>query len=103
MRRPLFGIWLKSARLLDEVDAVQHFSSYEGSRNEGECVHCGGAAETADHVPSKELLDEPYPTNLMVCPACFSCNNSLLSDEGCLARLSQLATETAAKLTVPQK
>ncbi len=98
MRKPLFGIWLKSARLLDRVDAVQHFSCYGDHRNKGKCVHCGGAAETDDHVPSKVLLDEPYPTNLMVCPACFNCNNSLSPDEEYLACLLEcvIAGDTAA-------
>ena len=55
--------------------------------NKGFCVHCGGPYETDDHVPSKVLLDEPYPSNLIVCPSCRQCNNSLSDDETYLACL----------------
>lgn len=49
------------------------------------CVYCGGAAETRDHVPSKVLLDEPYPEELHVVGACGSCNSSYSLDEQYLA------------------
>lgn len=77
---------------------MQHFSCYGDRRNKGQCIHCGGTAGTDDHVPSKVLLDEPYPMNLMVCPACFSCNNSLSPDEEYLACLLEcvLAGDTSA-------
>jgi hypothetical protein len=32
-------------------------------------------------VPSKVLLDEPYPPNLMVCASCLACNNALSLNE----------------------
>jgi hypothetical protein len=38
-------------------------------------------------VPSKVLLDEPYPDNLIVCPSCLKCNNELSADETYLACL----------------
>lgn len=66
---------------------MHQFTCYGDSRNKGYCVHCGGPDETDDHVPSKVLLDEPFPTNLMVCPACFACNNKLSLDEEYLACL----------------
>lgn len=40
---------------------------------------------TADHVPSKVLLDEPYPDNLMVVSACGPCNSGHSLDEEYLA------------------
>ena len=43
--------------------------------------------ETRDHVPSKVLLDEPYPANLPVVPACRACNESFSRDEEYLACL----------------
>lgn len=49
------------------------------------CVYCGGAAETADHVPWRILLDDPFPANLPVVPACQACNQSFASDEEYLA------------------
>ncbi len=66
---------------------VQSFNNYADSRNTGFCVHCGGPYETDDHVPSKVLLDAPYPDNLIVCPSCLKCNNDLSADETYLACL----------------
>lgn len=66
---------------------MQQFRCYGDDRNKGFCVHCGGPSETIDHVPSKVLLDEPYPENLMAAPACRKCNNGLSLDEEYLACL----------------
>jgi hypothetical protein len=64
---------------------MNNLKCYGDSRNKGFCVHCGGPYETDDHVPSKVLLDEPYPENLMVCSSCLRCNNALSDDEVYLA------------------
>ena len=64
---------------------LRALNCFGDSRNRGFCVHCGGPYEADDHVPSKVLLDEPYPDNLMVCPACLLCNNTLSIDEEYLA------------------
>src|SRR5690242_16264078 len=45
------------------------------------CIYCGGLAETRDHVPSKCLLEQPYPTNLPVVGCCDSCNQNFSKDE----------------------
>ncbi len=66
---------------------MQQFKCYGDQRNKGFCVHCGGPDETDDHVPSKVLLDEPYPENLIVCSSCLSCNNGFSIDEAYLACL----------------
>ena len=74
-------------------------------RNKGFCVHCGGPDESDDHVPSKVLLDQPYPENLIVCSSCLSCNNALSIDETYLACLLEcvLAGEAdPAKLHRPK-
>lgn len=47
----------------------------------GICAYCGGSPDTRDHVPSRVLLDEPFPANLPVVGACFACNNSFSRDE----------------------
>ncbi len=60
---------------------MQNLKCYADSRKKGFCVHCGGPDETDDHVPSKVLLDEPYPENLIVCPSCLRCNGLLSLDE----------------------
>jgi hypothetical protein len=51
----------------------------------GMCVYCGAQPETRDHVPSKVLLDEPYPPELPVVGACERCNASFSLDEQYLA------------------
>lgn len=45
------------------------------------CAHCGGQTGTRDHIPSRVLLDTPYPENLPVVPCCQACNASFSSDE----------------------
>jgi hypothetical protein len=44
-------------------------------------VYCGGAPETRDHVPSRVLLDDPYPKNLPVVDCCSQCNTSFSLNE----------------------
>lgn len=51
------------------------------------CVYCGGTPDTRDHVPSKVLLDEPFPDDLPAVPACRACNHSFSADEEYLACL----------------
>lgn len=51
----------------------------------GICVYCGGIPDTRDHVPSKVLLDEPFPDQLPSVPSCRSCNDSFSKDEQYLA------------------
>ncbi len=51
------------------------------------CIYCGGSEETREHVPSKILLEKPYPTNLPIMKACFACNNSFSQDEEYVACL----------------
>ena len=52
------------------------------------CVYCfGGLEETRDHVPSRILLDSPFPTNLPVVPACHKCNAGFSLDEEYVAAL----------------
>lgn len=45
------------------------------------CVYCGAQPDTSDHVPSKVLLDEPFPLQLPVVGACASCNAGFSLDE----------------------
>ncbi|HEY0153102.1 MAG TPA: hypothetical protein VGB92_13950 [Longimicrobium sp.] len=49
------------------------------------CVFCAGTPDTRDHVPSKVLLDEPFPPDLPVVQSCKACNNSFSLDEEYLA------------------
>ncbi len=45
------------------------------------CIYCGGLPDTRDHVPSKCLLDRPFPENLPVVGCCDSCNQKFSRDE----------------------
>lgn len=54
-------------------------------RFKGSCVYCGMVPSTRDHVPSKVLLDEPYPNNLPVVESCLECNQGFSADEEYLA------------------
>lgn len=56
-------------------------SEYGEGNPERICCYCGAWADTVDHVPSKVLLDEPYPDNLPVVPCCKKCNEQFSHDE----------------------
>jgi hypothetical protein len=49
------------------------------------CVHCGTwlseVITNRDHVPSKVMLDNPYPSNLALIKVCQPCNSSFAWDE----------------------
>lgn len=62
--------------------------TYGDERSLNSCVYCGEQCpDTRDHVPSRVLLDEPYPDQLPVVPACALCNNGFSADERYLACL----------------
>lgn len=54
-------------------------------RHKAWCIHCGevlASVETnLDHVPSKSILDRPFPENLPTIRICRSCNTSFSNDE----------------------
>lgn len=54
-------------------------------RHKAWCIHCGAvlvSVETSlDHVPSKGILDRPFPENLPTIRICRSCNTSFSRDE----------------------
>lgn len=60
------------------MDQLQNYSDY---RLLSGCIYCGGSANTRDHVPSRILLEPPYPDNLPVVGACKSCNQGFSKDE----------------------
>jgi hypothetical protein len=70
---------------------MQQFPHFGDERNKGWCVFCGAPMETRDHAPSRVFLDEPYPENLPVVPACHACNQSFSLDEEYLACLVECA------------
>ncbi|WP_162199189.1 hypothetical protein [Methanoculleus sediminis] len=56
------------------------------------CAYCGEAPDTRDHVPSKVLLDEPFPPGLPVVGACSKCNHDFSLDEQYLACFVECVT-----------
>lgn len=61
---------------------MEQIQTFSDSRLDGICAYCGdGNPKTRDHVPSKILLEKPYPDNLPVVPACLSCNQGFSLDE----------------------
>lgn len=66
---------------------MRQFANYGDIRQVAACAYCCGATKTRDHVPARVLLDEPFPENLPVVPACLDCNNSASADEEYLACL----------------
>jgi hypothetical protein len=80
-------------------------------RFKGVCAYCGSLAASRDHVPSRILLDEPYPNNLPVAESCTKCNQGFsLAEEyfacllecviqGCTAPNEKFRAKVAATLT----
>lgn len=60
-------------------------------RLKGGCAYCGSEADTRDHVPSRVLLDKPYPPDLPVVGACKKCNNGFSIHERLVACLVDCA------------
>jgi hypothetical protein len=56
--------------------------SFQDSRlRNAMCAYCFEKGNTADHSPSKILLDEPFPPNLITVLCCLKCNNEISADE----------------------
>ena len=55
------------------------------NRFQGVCTYCGAYPDNRDHVPSKVLLETPYPDNLPVVESCIVCNEGFSKDEEYLA------------------
>lgn len=66
---------------------MRSLQSYADSRHLLSCAFCAGSTGTRDHCPSRVFLDQPYPENLPVVPACLECNAKFSTDEEYLACL----------------
>lgn len=64
----------------------------------GVCSYCGGIPESRDHVPSRVLLDKPYPENLPVVESCIKCNSGFSKDEEYLACFVECVKEGGTTL-----
>lgn len=58
---------------------------FADERHKAWCIHCGAVLANVennlDHVPSKSILDRPFPDNLPTTRICRSCNASFSNDE----------------------
>ncbi len=55
--------------------------TFSDERLDNMCSYCGDKPETRDHVPSRILLNDPFPENLPVVPCCLKCNQDFSLDE----------------------
>lgn len=60
---------------------MEQLNNFADNRLIDGCIYCGGSADTRDHVPSKCLLEQPFPDNLPVVGCCYSCNQDFSKDE----------------------
>ena len=60
---------------------MDQLRDYADSRLLNGCIYCGGPASTREHVPSRCLLERPYPENLPVVGSCARCNQGFSKDE----------------------
>ena len=70
---------------------MKQLNNYSDSRNQALCIHCGEGLHhgiaSGDHVPTRALLDGPYPENLPTVDVCGECNNGFSKDENYLVAL----------------
>lgn len=64
---------------------MDRINDYSDVRHKAWCIHCtaplANRETNRDHVPSRSLLDKPYPPELPVVKICASCNISFSRDE----------------------
>ena len=77
---------------------MEQIRNFGDKRQLGWCIYCGAKTESRDHVPSKVFLDEPYPENLPVVPACSQCNYGFSLDEEYVACLIECVIAGAGGL-----
>lgn len=64
---------------------MRQLCDFSDERFKGDCIHCGGSlggGETnREHVPTRSLLDKPYPENLPTFDVHSECNANFSLDE----------------------
>lgn len=50
-------------------------------KKKNQCMFCGDAADSREHVFAKCFFDTPYPPNMLTVPTCKGCNHSFSLDE----------------------
>jgi hypothetical protein len=83
---------------------MRQVPNYGDTRQLSCCVYCGSSSKgTRDHVPSKVLIDKPFPDNLPVVGACQPCNSSFSRDEEYLACLVDCTLSGSVDPARPQR
>lgn len=80
---------------------MRQVKKYSDFRLDTQCAYCGEYPETRDHVPSKIILERPFPENLPIVPSCLKCNNGFSLDEeyfACLIECILCGTADPEKL-----
>lgn len=72
-------------------------NKFSDDRLEQMCCYCGDIPDTRDHVPSKVLLNDPFPENLPVVPCCNTCNQDFSKDEEYFACLIECIVNGSAE------
>lgn len=81
---------------------MRQVKTFSDSRLDTQCAYCGSYPENRDHVPSKILLDKPYPENIPVVPSCVDCNSGFSIDEeyfACAIECASCGTANIDELT----
>ncbi|MEL6915879.1 MAG: hypothetical protein AAFP13_15400 [Pseudomonadota bacterium] len=64
---------------------MEQIAEFSDTRHRYWCIHCGqsitNGPTSQDHVPSKSLLDKPYPAELPTVEICRKCNSSFSLNE----------------------
>lgn len=62
---------------------MEQLRDFSDERNKMFCPYCGSTTEprNREHVPSRFLLDKPYPENLPIIFPCQECNSDYSKDE----------------------
>lgn len=84
---------------------MEQITAFPDVRHTTYCACCGGVPESRDHVPSKVLLDEPYPDNLHAVPVCKPCNHGLSLDEeymACVIECARLGARNPEQVERPK-
>jgi len=64
---------------------MRQLNDFSDDRLKGSCIHCGGGLDggktSREHVPTRSLLDKPYPKNLPTFDVHHECNAEFSLDE----------------------
>jgi hypothetical protein len=77
---------------------MKYINKFSDERLDQMCCYCGSLPDTRDHIPSKILLNDPFPEDLPVVYCCNSCNQSFSKDEEYFACLIECIINGSAEI-----